>query len=67
MIVMKAKINVKRMHCTSCEMLIKDALEDKGVTAKASRETNTVDVNFDEKKISLKEIKAEIKKQGFEV
>jgi copper chaperone len=64
---MKTKLNVKGMHCTSCEMLVKDALEDRGVIAKASRERNTVDVNFDEKKISLKEIKAEIKKQGFEV
>jgi len=64
---MKTKLNVKGMHCTSCEMLIKDALEDRGVIAKASRERNTVDVKFDEEKISLKEIKAEIKKQGFEV
>jgi copper chaperone CopZ len=67
MIVMKTKISVKGMHCKSCEMLIMDVLEERSVIAKASREKNSVDVDFDENKISLSEFKAEIRKQGFKV
>ena len=63
------KIKTKGMHCTSCEMLLKDALEElEGVnSATASYKTGIISVDFDDKKINEKEIIEIIKLENYEV
>ncbi len=66
---MKKKFTVKGMHCKSCEMIIKDSLEEtdgiKSVTASAK--DNLVEVEFDEKKIPKDLIISIIEKEGYSV
>lgn len=61
--------NVKGMHCKSCEVLIKDDLEDmEGVQkVEVSHEKGYVKVTFDEKKLKEDNIKSAIRKEGYEV
>lgn len=64
----KVEIKVDGMHCSSCGMLIADALEDLGVeSTKADSIKGTVNVEFDEQKLSLNEIKTVIKEEGYKV
>jgi copper chaperone CopZ len=64
----KQTFKVTGMHCTSCEMLIKEELEDNGVkNANASHKNNTLDVEFDETKIDEKKIRSIIEKEGYKV
>ncbi len=58
---------VEGMHCKSCEMIVKDVLEEIGVESKVSHENGTVEVTFDDEKVSLDEIKKAIKGEGYEV
>ena len=62
------KIKTKGMHCSSCEMLIKDALEElAGVTkAEASHKTGVITVDFDASKVKEKDIIEIIKIEGYE-
>ena len=62
-------INVNGMHCGSCEMLIKDALEDEDAieSAKLSHSDSTAIVFFDENKIDEEKIKSIIREEGFGV
>ena len=64
---MKTKLNVKGMHCKSCEMLLKDALEDIGVQATANAKTGEVTVEYDDAKTDLATIKKIIKKEGYDI
>ncbi|MFH2020230.1 MAG: heavy-metal-associated domain-containing protein [archaeon] len=65
---MKTKLNVKGMHCSSCEMLINESLTDLGVDASTvSWNKGTVEVSFDEKKVSLQQVKDAIKKEGYQI
>ena len=61
--------NVKGMHCKSCEMLIKDSLEEMdGVqNVDVSHEKGYVKVTFDDKKLKEDKIKSAIKNEGYEV
>ena len=64
----KTTLNVSGMSCSHCERAIINALTDIGVNAVAvSLAENTVTVEFDETKISLDAIKAEIIETGYEV
>lgn len=62
-------LNVKGMHCKSCDMLIEDALMDlDGVeTIESSFETGIVKISFDESKVKMDAIKKVIKAEGYEV
>ena len=62
-------LKAKGMHCSSCEMLIQDALEElDGIkSSKADHNTGSVIVNFDESKTTPDSIKAVISKEGYEV
>lgn len=56
------------MHCSSCAMNIDGTLEDAGVAeARTSFAKQETKLKFDEKKISLAEIKKIIKAEGYEV
>ena len=64
---MKTTIMVKGMHCKSCEMLIKDSVEElKGVSnVDASFKTGKVNVDYDSKKVDIEKIKQTICSEGY--
>lgn len=66
---MKKEFTVKGMHCKSCEMLVKDGLEEiNGVeSASASATKGKVIVSFDASKVKEKELVEAIKKEGYRV
>jgi copper chaperone len=66
---MKSEIQVTGLHCSGCEMVVTEALEemDGVMVAKASHETGTVDVEFDDTKVTLDAIKSVIEEQGYRV
>ena len=55
------------MHCNSCEFLIKDVLEEIGVKATADHKKGEVNLDFDEKKVSLNKIKNILKENNYEL
>jgi copper chaperone CopZ len=55
-------INVKGMHCTSCEVLIKEALEERGAT-KVKVDWKKGSVSFD--KLDEATAKKIIKQEGY--
>ncbi len=63
----KIKLDIKGMHCSSCAMNIDFDLEDlEGVkSAKTSYAKQSTEVEFDEKKVTEKDIAAQIKKTGY--
>lgn len=69
MITTEKRFKVKGMHCHSCEILIKDCLEETpGVrSALVNQKTGTADVSFDQSKLSEDKLKQVIKECGFEV
>ena len=58
---------ISGMHCTSCELLIKDSLNDLGVKAEANYKKGQVIIDFDPKKIDLKKIHEAIEESGYNV
>jgi copper chaperone CopZ len=65
---MKKTFNVKGMHCNSCEMRIKDALEDAGATSvTANHQSGHVTAEFDENTLSEEKVKELIKAEGYAV
>lgn len=65
----KISLKVKGMHCHSCEILIKDSLEEtEGVKeAKLDYKKGIADIEFDEKKVNENKIKAIIENEGYKV
>ncbi len=65
----KKTLNVKGMHCKSCEMLIKDSLSEVDGVKKVdvSLTKNTVTVYYDEKKVKEGMIKNVIETEGYHV
>ncbi|MFH0752149.1 MAG: heavy-metal-associated domain-containing protein [archaeon] len=65
----KINLKTKGMHCTSCEMLVKDALEElPGVKeVSASHSSGVISVEFDESKTTKGDIIKIIKAEGYEV
>ncbi len=61
------KFKIKGMHCNSCEFLIKDVLEEIGVKATADHKKGEVNLNFDEKKVSLNKIRDVLKGNNYEL
>lgn len=65
---MEKTFKITGMHCTSCEVLIKDALEDTGVKVnEISSKKGLAIVNFDGKKITESDIKTTIEAEGYKV
>lgn len=68
---MEKTFKVTGMHCTSCEILIKDALNDLKAPGlkvmEVSSKKGIVRVTFDEKKIAESKIKAVIEAEGYTV
>ncbi|MDP3026231.1 MAG: heavy-metal-associated domain-containing protein [Nanoarchaeota archaeon] len=62
---MKTNLNIKGMHCASCSKIIEMELGDKVKSISVSHETGKAVIDFDEKKISLQQIKNIIKEAGY--
>lgn len=64
---MKQTIKVKGMHCIGCEMNVQMALEEKGgiKKIKADYKKGVVEIEYDENKIKLDEIKKIIMETGY--
>jgi copper chaperone CopZ len=63
----KKTFKIEGMHCTSCALMIESDLEDAGVKARCSYAKQTLDVEFDEKKIIEKTIIDVVAKAGYHV
>ncbi len=64
----KAELSIKGMHCNSCTVLIKDALQEtEGVKeAVVDLKKSKATINFDEIKITVDKLIEAIKKEGYE-
>lgn len=62
---MKINLNIKGMHCSSCSKLIESELQDKVNKIKIEENGKAV-IDFNDKKISLQEIKNIIKELGYQ-
>ena len=60
-------MNVKGMHCSACEVLVGEALLEKGVNAEASHKDGTIKVTYDSSTTSIDAIKRIIKEEGYVV
>lgn len=63
----KKTYKVNGMDCTSCAMLIESDLEDAGVNAICSYARSTLDVEYDESRISDEKIIKVVKASGYEL
>lgn len=63
--IVKKKLKISGMHCSSCAMNIDFELEDAGVKASTNYARQETEVEFDEEKISLNKIIEVIKKTGY--
>jgi len=63
------KIKTKGMHCSSCEILVKDSLEElDGVnTANADHKSGVISIDFDDSKVNEKDSIEVIKQEGYEI
>ncbi|OGG04192.1 hypothetical protein A2Z33_03490 [Candidatus Gottesmanbacteria bacterium RBG_16_52_11] len=61
----KKTLKVGDMHCTSCALMIEAELEDAGVKARCSYADQTLDVEYDESRVSLDTIREAVKKAGY--
>jgi Cu+-exporting ATPase len=65
----KTKFQIKGMHCVGCAMTIEGALEDlAGVkSASANYAKQSAEVEYDDKKVSEKQLIEAIQKAGYSV
>ncbi len=61
----KTILNILGMHCASCSKIIEIELKDKVKNISVNHETGKAIIDFDEKKISLQQIKDIIKQLGY--
>lgn len=66
---MKTTLDVKGMHCKSCEVLLTDSLQEiQGVKkVKVDHKKGRLEVDFDENKVNIEAIKLIIIKEGYNV
>ncbi|MFH1501230.1 MAG: sulfite exporter TauE/SafE family protein [archaeon] len=64
---MKNTFKINGMHCNSCERLIESELKDKVNRISVSYKKGTAEIDFDESKISVNEIKKIIGKSGYTI
>jgi copper chaperone CopZ len=63
---MKAKLLIKSIHCYSCKMLIEEEVADKGAKANVDIAKKTAEIEFDEKKVKLSDLRDALKEMGYE-
>jgi len=60
-------LNVKGMSCEHCVKAVEGALQEAGASGKVNLASGTVDVNYDENKVSVDKLKEAIEEQGYDV
>ena len=65
--IVKKKLKIEGMHCTSCAMLIEGELEDIGADAKCNWVKQNVEVDYDPKIISEDIVIQAIQKNGYKI
>ncbi|MBN6188795.1 heavy-metal-associated domain-containing protein [Aneurinibacillus sp. BA2021] len=60
-------LKVEGMSCGHCVKSVEGALKDVGASGTVNLEAKTVQVEFDENKVSLEAIKEAIEEQGYDV
>ncbi|WNC14289.1 copper ion binding protein [Brevibacillus brevis] len=60
-------LQVEGMSCQHCVISIEGALKEIGATGKVDLSGNSVDVAYDENRLTLAEIKEAIEEQGYDV
>jgi copper chaperone len=60
-------LKVEGMSCQHCVNSIEGALKEIGAVGKVSLESNSVDVSFDENKITIDAVKETIEEQGYDI
>lgn len=60
-------LNVQGMSCQHCVNSIEGALQEIGANGKVNLKGESVEVSFDEQKVSLDQIKEAIEEQGYDV
>jgi len=60
-------LNVQGMSCQHCVNSIEGALQEVGANGKVNLKGESVEVSFDEQKVSLDQIKEAIEEQGYDV
>lgn len=64
----KTNLTITGMHCSSCEILIKEALTDAGAAkAEVSHKDGKLTVEYDESKLDQAKIKKIIENEGYKV
>ena len=62
---MRATLQLKGMHCESCEALVTDIVSDQGAKVlSASFRTGKVDIDYDSKRVPLEKIKKALETEG---
>lgn len=64
---MKIETTIKGMHCNSCAQLIENNLRDKVNKVSVNYSKEKAEIDFNEEKISLEEIKNTIKNLGYNI
>lgn len=60
-------LKVEGMSCQHCVNSIEGALKEIGAQGEVKLESNTVDVSYDENRITMEAIKEAIEEQGYDV
>lgn len=60
-------LQVEGMSCQHCVNSIEGALKEIGATGKVDLKNNTVDVSYDESRLTIERIKETIEEQGYDV
>ncbi|MDO3411301.1 copper ion binding protein [Saccharibacillus sp. CPCC 101409] len=60
-------LNVEGMSCNHCVKAVEGAVQEAGAAGKVDLGAKTVDISYDESKVSLDAIKAAIEDQGYDV
>lgn len=60
-------LQVEGMSCNHCVNAVEGTLKNIGASGKVDLTSKTVDVSFDESKVSLEAIKEAIEDQGYDV
>jgi len=65
----RINLGIKGMHCQSCSMLITDSLKEQEgiIDVNISHSKGVAAIAYDEKKVSLEQIKVIIRKEGYGV
>lgn len=61
------QLKVEGMSCNHCVMAIEGALKQIGSKGKVNLDSATVDIEYDENKVTLDQIKEAIEDQGYDI